>query len=61
MKKIVFGLVLILFGIACLLIRTELFHNDFWTVWAIVSPFAGVGVSLWGLFEKENEADSSEN
>jgi hypothetical protein len=54
MKKILFGLVLVLFGIFSLFCRTEI-HGVYYGLWNFYSwfPFIGVGLGLWGLLEKD--------
>ncbi len=51
MKKILFGLVLVLFGIFSL--SFEAYMGDgLWSIFNL-SPFIGVGFGIWGLLEKD--------
>ena len=56
MKKIAFGISLILFGIALFLLdefgHYSFLGNDFTSLVYVIAPFAGIGMSIWGLYEK---------
>lgn len=57
MKKIVFGISLILFGIALFLLdeigHFSFLRNDFAQLIYVILPFAGLGMSVFGFLEKE--------
>jgi hypothetical protein len=54
-KKILFGLTLILFAILLVLIRefTNYFRNDVITLVLLIAPFVGIAFAIGGLMEKE--------
>ena len=56
MKKVVFGISLILFGIALFLLdefgHYSFLDHNFAELVYLITPFAGIGMSVWGLFEK---------
>lgn len=59
MKKMLFGLTLIIFSIVLFLFdeiaHFSWFHNT--VVWFIyiILPFVGLGISIWGLVEKDKD------
>ncbi len=55
MKKILFGLTLILFAVLLVLIRefTGYFRNDVITLVLLIAPFAGIAFAIGGLMEKD--------
>jgi len=57
MKKILFGITLILFSIVLYLFSEEgfaMFYNDIVTGIYIILPFVGMAFAIWGLVEKED-------
>lgn len=56
MKKVLFGIALILFGIALFLFdefgHYSFLNNDFAQLILLITPFAGIGMSIWGFCEK---------
>ena len=59
MKKLIFGLTLIIFSMILILldevVHVSMFRNDFVAFIYIILPFIGLGMSVWGLIEKENK------
>ena len=53
MKKILFGIVLMLFGICSFFLAEWEFLAGLFGNIAIPLPFIGLGVSIWGLIEKD--------
>ncbi len=58
MKKVVLGIALILFGIALCLFgevgHISFLRNAFAQLLYVILPFAGLGMSVWGYFDKDN-------
>ncbi len=57
MKKMLFGLTLIVFSIVLFIFdeiaHFSLFHNSIVSVIYMILPFIGLGISIWGLVEKD--------
>ena len=53
MKKILLGIVLMLFGICSFYLAECGFLVGLFGNIAIPLPFIGLGISIWGFFEKE--------
>ncbi len=59
MKKMLFGITLILFSIMLYILgeveHIDIFYNDFMQLVYIILPFIGLGFSVWGLVKKEEK------
>ncbi len=55
MKKILFGIVLMLFGLSSFFLAEWKIASGFFGNIAIPLPFIGLAVSIWGLFEKDKK------
>ena len=53
MKKIIFGIALIIFAIWLLVLESIDGINVFFQYCAVILPIIGIGFSIWGLFEEE--------
>ena len=57
MKKVLFGIALMLFAIALFLLgevgHISFLRNDLAQLVCVVLPFVGIGMSAWGFFEKD--------
>ena len=64
MKKILFGIALILFSMFLFMLGElalfDFFYNDFVQVIYAVLPFVGLAFSVWGLVEKENKQNKGD-
>lgn len=60
MKKILLGIAVILFGIACLLINEVMIRNSFFEGLGVLSPFVGIGLSIYGTFEDKLTKDDND-
>ena len=54
MKKLLFGIVLVLFGISCLL-GGQYWSVDFLGFIGVIAPFVGILFAVVGLLEKRDE------
>ena len=64
MKKMLFGITLILFSIMLYILgeveHIDIFYNDFVQMIYLVLPFIGLVFSVWGLVKKEEKTDKEE-